>query len=146
MLFVVVLEDNGEIACSRGRVGFGHERHVVAFHRLHEALSHDVALRAASASKDYAMLSRTCATKTVTLLAGHNPLIVGALGSTAFGHAVYQSRYPSAALGTILVTAGYDASKAVINALAPLPTARAASSTRRFDVSANRATSRPTAQ
>ena len=47
MLLVVVLECNGEIARSRGRIRLRHEGDIVTLHRLHEAFRHTVTLRAA---------------------------------------------------------------------------------------------------
>lgn len=47
MLFVVVLEGNGQIAPRRFSIRLGHVGDVVALHGRHEAPCHAVALRAA---------------------------------------------------------------------------------------------------
>lgn len=47
MLLVVMLEGNRQIAQRRFSIRFGHVRHIITLDRLHEALSHAVALRAA---------------------------------------------------------------------------------------------------
>lgn len=47
MLLVVMLEGNGQVAQRRFAIRLGHVRHVITFDRLHEALGHAVALRAA---------------------------------------------------------------------------------------------------
>ena len=47
MLLVVMLEGNCQVAQRRFSIRLGHVRNVVTFDRLHEALGHAVALRAA---------------------------------------------------------------------------------------------------
>ena len=47
MLLVVMFEGNGQVAEHRFSIRLGHVRHVLTFDRLHEALGHAVALRAA---------------------------------------------------------------------------------------------------
>ena len=47
MLLVVMLEGNGQVTQRRFSIRLGHVRHVVPLDRLHEALDHAVALRAA---------------------------------------------------------------------------------------------------
>lgn len=47
MLFIIMLEGNRQIAQRRFSIRFGHVRHVITLDRLHEALRHAVALRAA---------------------------------------------------------------------------------------------------
>ena len=53
MLFIVVLEGNGQVAKRRLSIRFGHVGDVVAPHRLHEALCRAVALRAAHRGRQW---------------------------------------------------------------------------------------------
>ena len=48
MLLVVVFEGNGQVTQRRFLIRLGYVRHVVPLDRLHEALGHAVALRAAN--------------------------------------------------------------------------------------------------
>jgi len=47
MLLVVMFEGNCQVTQRRFSIRLGHVRHVITFDRLHEALGHAVALRAA---------------------------------------------------------------------------------------------------
>ena len=48
MLLVVMLEGNGQVTQRRFSIRLGHVRHIVTLDRLHKALGHAVALRAAN--------------------------------------------------------------------------------------------------
>ena len=48
MLLVVMFEGNCQVTQRRFSIRLGHVRHVITFDRLHEALGHAVALRAAN--------------------------------------------------------------------------------------------------
>lgn len=52
MVFVVMFEDDGQVADSCAGIRLGHKVHVIALHCLHKALGHPIALRTAHRSVD----------------------------------------------------------------------------------------------